>query len=142
MKTVLSIIVMTCAIVSTIEAKSNFTLNDEVKTYDTIFEKIAEKRVGANIVLLETLGNPFVSLSSDLNVSEHNTSSKIETFTLEATLEAKAKINGIWYGKNDDVGAYKLVKITRNSALLQSDNEKKELFIRTKDESNVKIFAK
>ncbi|WP_354672751.1 hypothetical protein [Sulfurospirillum sp. hDNRA2] len=142
MKTVLSIIAIACTIVAVIEAKSNLTLNDEVKTYDTIFEKIAEKRIGANIVLLDTLGNPFVSLSSDLNVSEHNASSKIETFTLEATFEAKAKINGVWYGKNDDVGAYKLVKITRNSALLQNDNDKKELFIRTKDESNVKIFAK
>ncbi len=142
MKTFLSIIVMTCTIVAVIEAKSNLTLNDEVKTYDTIFEKIAEKRIGANIALLDTLGNPFVSLSSDLNVPEHNASSKVETFTLEATFESRAKINGVWYGKNDDVEAYKLVKITRNSALLQNDNDKKELFIRTKDESNVKIFAK
>ena len=133
---------MMCTIVAVIEAKTNLTLNDEVKTYDTIFEKIAEKRIGANILTLETLGNPFVSLSSDLNLSDNNTSLNIETFVLEATFEIKAKINGKWYTKNDDIGMYKLVKITHNSVLLQNDNDKKELFIRTKDESNVKIFAK
>jgi len=44
--------------------------------------------------------------------------------------------------KNEMVGSFKLVKITRNSVILQNEIEKKELVIRTKDESNIKIYSK
>ena len=120
-------------------AKENLSLGNEVKEYDKIFDRIAERRVGADVNMIDKLDNPFIHVGTD--PTEGNTSIQTTVFNLEATFNQKAKINGNWYKKNDPIGSYKLVKITRNSVTLQNEIEKKELEIRTKDE-NVKIFFK
>lgn len=122
-------------------SQENLSLGNEVKAYDKIFEKIAEKRVGADIVMIDKLGNPFVQ-NSNTEGTDVNGTVQTPTYTLDATFDNKAKINGQWFSKNDAIGPYKLTKITHNSAILQNESEKKELLIRTKDESNIKIFAK
>lgn len=125
---------------SLIYAQDKLSMDNEVKAYDTIFAKIAEKRVGADTVMIDRLVNPFVVIRDD-NMTDSNGTSK-PAYVLEAVINSKAKINGVWYAKNDVIGPYKLTKITRYGAILQNESEKKELLIRTKDESNIKIFAK
>ena len=126
---------------SFIDAKDNLSLGNEVKEYDRIFEKIAEKRIGIEVLKIEKLDNPFIVTGSG-NESESNESSVQPVYFLEATFDQKAKINGSWYTIKDQINTWKLVKINRNSVILQNEIEKKEIFISTKDESNIKIFSK
>ncbi len=126
---------------SFIDAKDNLSLGNEVKEYDRIFEKIAEKRIGIEVLKIEKLDNPFIVTGSG-NDSDSNESNAQPIYLLEATFDQKAKINGAWYTIKDQINTWKLVKINRNSVILQNETEKKEIFIRTKDESNIKIFSK
>jgi hypothetical protein len=123
-------------------SQEKLSLGNEVKAYDKIFEKIAEKRIGADVLMIDKLDNPFVVQGSSIESKDANGTVLVPTYSLDAIFDNKAKINGQWFVKNDDVGPYKLTKVTRNSAILQNESEKKELLIRTKDESNIKIFAK
>ena len=127
--------------VTFLSAKESLSLGNEVKAYDKIFDRIAEQRVGADVNMINKLENPFIHADLEHNDNDANATIQPTVYTLEATLNQKAKINGNWYKKNDSVGAYKLVKILHNSVTLQNEIEKKELEIRTKDE-NVKIFSK
>jgi len=123
-------------------AQEKLLLGNDMTSYDKIFEKIAEKRVGADVLMIDKLDNPFVREYSDGNMSDSNVPAPVTTYLLEATFNQKAKINGVWYKKYDTIGAYKLTTITRDSVILRNEIEKKELLIRTNDESNIKIFSK
>jgi len=142
LKTLIKFILGLLVILTLVEAQEKLPVNNEVKEYDKIFEKIAERRSGADTIMIDKLENPFIILTSEQNESESNATVQTPTYVLEATFDQKAKINGNWYKKNDLVGSYMLIKITRNSVTLQNDIEKKELVIRTKDDSNIKIFSK
>ncbi len=128
--------------ISFITAKDNLSLGNEVKEYDRIFEKIAEKRVGVDGLTIDKLSNPFIVSTNELDISDANTSTGESAYLLEATINQKAKINGTWYNIQDTINTWKITKISRNSVILQNETEKKEIFIRTKDESNIKIFSK
>ena len=128
--------------ISFITAKDNLSLGNEVKEYDRIFEKIAEKRVGVDGLTIDKLSNPFIISTNELDISDANTSTGESAYLLEATINQKAKINGTWYNIQDTINTWKITKISRNSVILQNETEKKEIFIRTKDESNIKIFSK
>ncbi|AOO65238.1 hypothetical protein [Sulfurospirillum halorespirans] len=142
MKTLLKTVIGLCFYITMINAKEALSLGSEVKEYDKIFERIAERRVGADVIMLDKLENPFISITTDQQKSDGNETAQLMVYTLEATFDQKAKISGTWYKRNETVGAYKLAKITHNSVILQNEIEKKELVIRTKDESNVNIFSK
>ena len=142
MKALIKPILGLLVILTLVEAQEKLPVNNEVKEYDKIFERIAEKRSGADMIMIDKLENPFVIHNIDQNKADNNETTESSVYILEATFDQKAKINGIWYKKNEMVGSFKLVKITRNSVILQNEIEKKELEIRTKDESNVKIFSK
>ena len=123
-------------------AQATLSLENEVKVYDQIFEKIAEKRVGADTSRIDRTENPFLMLrSDDENIHRDNSQQKEldKALILEATLEQKAKINGIWYKKNDSVGVFKLIKIQHDHVVLGNQNERKELYMRVKDDSNFKL---
>ena len=142
MKTLVNPILGLLVILTIIEAQDKLPSSSEVKEYDKIFEKIAERRSGADSIMIDKLENPFIILSPEQNVSENNATAQAPTYVLEAIFNQKAKINGNWYKKNDLIGSYMLIKITYNSVILQNEIEKKELVIRTKDDSNIKIFSK
>lgn len=142
LKTLSKIILPLCSILIFSYAQEQLSLGNEVKSYDKIFEKIAERRSGADVVMIDKLNNPFIVIYSDGNNSDANASAQVISYILEATFDQKAKINGTWYKRLDTVGAYKLTNIRHDSVILRNEIEKKELLIRTKDESNVKIFSK
>lgn len=124
-------------------AQTTLSLGNEAKLYDQIFEKIAEKRVGADISRIDKTENPFIMLHNDddnTNISGNSTEEYNAALILEATLEQKAKINGIWYKKNDSIGSFKLIKIQHNCVVLSNEIEIKELYMRVKDDSNFKLF--
>jgi len=142
LKILLKTVLWSCLCFTLLNAKESLSLGSEVKEYDKIFERIAERRVGADVIMIDKLENPFISVNTDQNSSDGNETVQTTVFILEATFDQKAKINGNWYKKNDLVGSFKLIRITYNSVILQNEIEKKELEIRTKDESNVKILSK
>lgn len=142
LKTILKTFFFLIVGTSFIDAKDNLSLGNEVKEYDRIFEKIAEKRVGVEVLKIEKLDNPFIVTGYSSNESESNDSNVQPVYLLEATFNQKAKINGSWYMLKDQINTWKLVKINRNSVILQNETEKQEIFIRTKDESKIKIFSK
>ncbi len=124
-----------------IDAKSTLSMGNEVKEYDTIFEKIAVKRVGVEAAAIDRIVNPFI-VTYDNSVNFDDNVSQKPLYVLEATLNQRAKINGSWYTIHDQIDIYKLVKIKANSVTLQNETDRKEIFIRTNDESNIKIFSK
>ncbi|ARU48704.1 hypothetical protein Sdiek1_1541 [Sulfurospirillum diekertiae] len=125
MKTLVKPILGLLVILTIIEAQDKLPSSSEVKEYDKIFEKIAERRSGADSIMIDKLENPFIILSSEQNASESNATAQAPAYVLEAIFNQKAKINGNWYKKNDLVGSYMLIKITYNSVILQNEIEKK-----------------
>ncbi len=142
MKTLLKIGVIFCCLSSVFYAKEVITLNNNLKEYDKLFEKIAERRLGADVSMINELKNPFIVIMETSRDGDVNQTAVEPLYTLEATLNQKAKINGIWYKNNDSIGLFKVTNISRNRVILQNEIEKKELVIRTKDENNIKIFSK
>lgn len=142
LKTLLKTVLLLLVAFNIVNAKEALSLGNEVKEYDKIFEKIAERRSGADVILIDKIENPFLTISPDQDTVDSNAVPYVMVYTLEAILDQKAKINGAWYKKNDTVGSYKLIKIMFNSVIIESEIKKKELEIRTKDESNIKIFTK
>lgn len=144
MKTLLSILYCYFFVFAlTVNAKEHLSLGNEVKEYDKIFEKIAERRMGIDFLKLEKLENPFVVIGKFSTEDSLDGNSTVEpVYILEATLDQKAKINGKWYTRKDKVGFLDLVRVNHNSVILQNESEKKEIFIRTKDETNIKILSK
>lgn len=123
-------------------AQAALSLENETKVYNQIFEKISEKRVGADISRIDPTKNPFIMLRGDdetINTDTNFTEDTNRNITLDATLEQKAKINGIWYNKNDSIGSYKLIKVEHNRVVLRNEIETKELYIKVKDDSNFKL---
>ena len=107
-----------------LSAKENLSLGNEVKEYDKIFDRIAERRIGADVNMIDKLDNPFIHVGSD---QDANATIQTTVYNLEAILNQKAKINGNWYKRNDTVGSYKLITITYNSVILKNEIEKKNL---------------
>ena len=142
MKTLLKIGVTFCCLSSIFYAKEVISLNNNLKEYDKLFEKITERRLGADVSMMNELKNPFIVIMETSQDGDVNQTAVEPLYTLEATLNQKAKINGIWYKKNDAIGLFKVTNISRNRVILQNEIEKKELVIRTKDENNIKIFSK
>ncbi|MBN1840306.1 MAG: hypothetical protein JW802_09735 [Campylobacterales bacterium] len=142
MKTLLKIGVSLCCLSSVFYAKEVISLNNNLKEYDKLFEKIAERRLGADVIMINELKNPFIVIMETSQDGDVNQTNVEPLYTLEATLNQKAKINGVWYKKNDSIGFFKVTNISHDRVILQNEIEKKELVIRTKDESNIKIFSK
>lgn len=143
LKTLCNALLVVLALSQCTTAKEEFSLgSDDMKAYDKIFEKIAEKRLGVDTSLIDKIENPFILNLNLSNLEGEGNVSQEVVFTLEATFDQKAKINGLWYKKNDDVSGFKLTKVDYDRVVLQNEIDKKELFIRTKDDSNFKISYK
>ena len=121
-------------------AKNETSPLDDTKGYDQIFNKIAETRVGITNDFIDTLANPFNSSISD----ENNQSQEVNRpdYVLKAIIAKRAKINNAWYNINEQVGDYTLTSILDNHVILQNSTEKKSLYIRKKNDSQVKISFK
>lgn len=123
-------------------AKEGISLEQEVKEYDQIFSKIANKRVGADVKSINDISNPFVIQSSEQSSNDLNIPVQEPEYSLEAIVDRKVKINGKWYWLNETIESFKITKITQKSVIIANEIEQKELFIKTNDRSNIEIFSK
>lgn len=123
-------------------AKEAISLEQEVKEYDQIFSKIANKRVGIDAKSINEINNPFVVQSFEQNKNDSYTPVQELEYALEAIVDRKVKINGKWYWINERIESFKITKITQKSVVLANELEQKELFIKTNDRSNIEILSK
>ena len=118
-------------------------LQDEMDSYDKIFEKITEKRSGLSDIELSSIKNPFkqepIKTVTDQNLSIITQASK--GLSLKAILLNKANIDSKWYAVGDIVDGYKIANITRNSVFLVKGDEKQELILKN-GSKNVEIKIK
>ena len=119
---------------------SPLVLGNDTKEYDNIFEKISETRVGIKNKEIEKIKNPFIVIYKQ-SADSNKTKKKI-VYVLDAIFNNKAMINGKWYKRYSKIGTYKLIKIKKSSILLRNTNKTKELFIRNKNESEIKFSSK
>ena len=118
-------------------------LQEEMDSYDKIFEKIEEKRSGLSDIELSSIKNPFkqepIKTITDQNLSIAPQASK--GLSLKAILLNKANIDSKWYAVGDIFDGYKIANITRNSVFLVKDDEKQELILKN-GSKNVEIKIK
>ena len=118
-------------------------LQEEMDSYDKIFEKINDKRSGLSDIELSSIKNPFkqepIKTTTDQNSSIAPQASK--GLSLKAILLNKANIDSKWYAVGDIVDGYKIANITRNSVFLVKGDEKQELILKN-GSKNVEIKIK
>ena len=118
-------------------------LQEEMDSYDKIFEKIEEKRSGLSDIELSSIKNPFkqepIKTTTDQNSSIAPQASK--GLSLKAILLNKANIDSKWYAVGDIVDGYKIANITKNSVFLVKGDEKQELILKN-GSKNVEIKIK
>ena len=107
-------------------------LQEEMDSYDKIFEKIKEKRSGLNAIELASVKDPFKqeSLKPKVDQNRSNEYQSSRGLSLKAILLNKANINSKWYSVGDIVDEYKLTAVTRNSVVLIKGDEKQELTLK------------
>ena len=118
-------------------------LQEEMDSYDKIFEKIEEKRSGLSDIELSSIKNPFkqepIKTTTDQNSSIAPQASK--GLSLKAILLNKANIDSKWYAVGDIVDGYKITNITKNGVFLVKGDEKQELILKN-GSKNVEIKIK
>ncbi|WP_178139882.1 hypothetical protein [uncultured Campylobacter sp.] len=118
-------------------------LQEEMDSYDKIFEKIEEKRSGLSDIELSSIKNPFkqepIKTTTDQNSSIAPQASK--GLSLKAILLNRANIDSKWYAVGDIVDGYKIANITKNSVFLVKGDEKQELILKN-GSKNVEIKIK
>lgn len=111
-----------------------------VAEYKSMFSKIGERRVGVDHRMIDAVKTPFVIVKKEQpKIVNGEVVEPSSEFVLQAMINKKAKINGTWYGVNDDVGDLKVVSIKNGVVWLKNSEFKKRLTMR---KENAKISIK
>ncbi len=139
MKKIISLTIT--ASVALFAAQENGTRTALIKDYKMMFERIGQKRIGADEKEIEKVNPPFIRLTKEeakkIVVKKDGTKVAVkQEYTLQAILNDRAKISGKWYKKGDAIGDYLLATIKNDVVYLQSktDDFKKRLTLRKKNE--------
>ncbi len=120
-------------------------LQSRLLEYEKLFTQINKKRIGVSNKKIDEIKNPFITISnSKANIQDSNQSASIKkpTYTLNAILNYKAKINEQWYKLDDKIGDFKLTNIERESVVIENRHSKKKLFMRKSYASKNKFSSK
>jgi len=120
---------------------STLSLGNDVKQYDKIFEKLTQTRVGVENREINRIKNPFVVVYSASPTGKKAKKAK-RLYSLNAIFDKKVMINGRWYKRYAKIGAYRLIKIRKNSVILRGMSTSKELFIRKNNDFKIKFSSK
>ncbi len=111
----------------------------EIKNIDDKISKIDSPREGITIETLNNTKNPFYVENIEVDGAVVQ---QVEKISLKGIMNSKAYINNKWIGLNDEVEGYKVISITSNSVLLKREDRTKELFLKSKKDSFIKIEAR
>ena len=146
MKTIILTLTTILLLLSSSVAQEKFSANfkNKIAQYDKFFKQISEKRVGISNSQINQVKNPFIMTYAKVIVKDGNRTiaSKKPTYTLNATFNNKAKINGKWYNIHSKIGDFKLANVKTNSVIIKNEHLKKELFIRKSNVSKIKFSSK
>ncbi len=111
-----------------------------VAEYKSMFSKIGEKRIGVDPRVIDSVKTPFVMVKKEQpKIVNGEVVEPASEFVLQALINKKVKINGKWYGINDDIGDLKVVSIKSGVVWLKNSEFKKRLTMR---KENAKISIK
>jgi hypothetical protein len=111
-----------------------------VKEYQSMFARIGEKRIGVDNRTIDAVKTPFVVFKKEQpKIVNGEVVEPTSEFILQAIINKKAKINGKWYGINDDLGDLKVISIKNGVVWLKNSEFKKRLIMR---KENAKISIK
>ncbi len=111
-----------------------------VSEYKNMFSKIGEKRVGVDHRVVDSVKTPFIVVKKDAPIIVNGEIIQpASEYILQAMVNKRAKINGNWYGINDDIGDLKVVSIKNGVVWLKNSEFKKRLIMR---KENAKISIK
>ena len=111
-----------------------------VENYQMMFDRIGQKRVGAEVTEIESVKSPFVRLKrkqeeQQVIVKKDGTKVAIKpAYMLQAIVNDHVRISGKWYKLHDKVNEYTLNSIEVNAVVLKNDQIKKRLMLRKKNE--------
>jgi hypothetical protein len=106
-----------------------------ISEYKNMFSKIKERRIGVEEKSIDDLKVEFIKSKSKKKDSKEVAEKKEEVaFNLQAILNRKAKINGKWYGLNDELSGMKVVAIKGNYVWLKNRKFRKKLILGSKNE--------
>jgi len=137
------ILIISLFVVVNLLGSANSNIKKEIKAYDTLFEQIGEKRVGVSNNEINAIKNPFMMKNVKTVIKDGNTTEiKTVKYVLNAIFSNKAKINDKWYKLHNEIGDFKLTRISSNSVILSNGHSKKELFIRKSNVDKIKFSSK
>ena len=120
-------------------------------------EEIKPSRVGMNHQKLSLLVNPFIKIKSKEDKTLKGETKKVTTrtrtfttmrksrktyFRLYATMNRSAKINGRWVTLGNKISGYTLLKIAKDSVVLQKGNKKSVEISLTRKNRKIKLLTK
>lgn len=110
-----------------------------IQDYKMMFDRIGQKRIGADETAIESVRPPFIRLSKEeqkkIIVKKDGTKVAVKTeYELQAIMNNRAKISGIWYKLGDKVEDFTLASIQNDGVFLQNNEYKKRLTLRKKNE--------
>ncbi|MBE3022718.1 hypothetical protein [Campylobacter sp. 7477a] len=106
-------------------------VQDKKIKYDGMFSQIRQQREGISKHEILNSKSPFKEVARDenLTVISPETLNTASSFTLQAVMQDRVKMDGSWYKLGDTIGEYKITKITNTSAILKRGDEKQEIKI-------------
>ncbi|MBE3605518.1 hypothetical protein CCAL13119_00900 [Campylobacter sp. RM13119] len=106
-------------------------VQDKKIKYDGMFSQIRQQREGIRKHEILNSKSPFKEVARDenLTVISPETLNTASSFTLQAVMQDRVKMDGSWYKLGDTIGEYKITKITNTSAVLKRGDEKQEIKI-------------
>ena len=112
-----------------------------VSQIEMMVKKIHEKRVGADLSVLELTKEPFIRLKEEDNVTVIMlpTATEEEKISLHAIMNGKAYINDAWVDMNATVMGYTLMYIGKRGVVLRNGNHIRKLFLHEKKSNLIKL---
>ncbi|WP_169764179.1 hypothetical protein [Campylobacter mucosalis] len=98
--------------------------NEQLKKYDKLFENFKTQRIGLEQKEIESAKDPFIKQSIDRNFKMEPTRLE-QPFALQAILDNRAKIDGVWRTIGDSFGGYKVLSVDAKGVSLSKQNGEK-----------------
>jgi hypothetical protein len=113
-----------------------------VEQIENMIVKIHEKRVGADLTILDTTKEPFVVREREDNTTVYVAPTVMQEeakLSLHAIMNGKAFINDSWKSIDDKILGYTLKYVGKRGVVLKNGNQIKKLFLHEKRDSFIQI---
>jgi len=114
-----------------------------VKQIQNMIVKIHEKRIGADLAILDKTKEPFVVRNTEDNVTVYVAPVMIQQkeakLSLHAIMNGRAFINDSWKSIDDRILGYTLKYVGKRGVVLKNGNQIKKLFLHEQKDNFIKV---